>query len=876
MTAGMAAAERRGRRRARSLSPSWLAPHLLALVSYALLAVALTWPLALRFATHVPGDGGDDPALTWNLWWVRYALEHAANPFACDFMFYPLGINLAFYTLTVLNGCLSVPLQAAIGLIAANNVTLLSSYVLGGYGAYLLACHLLGGRHRGAAWLAGIVYAFAAPKLFYAALGQFNIASSQWVPFAVLYMVRAVRRPNARNVLMAALFTAMQAWAEMTYASFLAVFLAILLLWRLGELLAQRVDLWRRLRRLALGTAVLGLALAILIAPLLAGMIPEMLSEGDFSVVGGGFADVFSADLAGFVVPTMLHPLLGGIVKGLAGLPNVDKGQHLFYGLMVWVLAVVALSGRRRRDGWFWAAAAVAFLALSLGPVLQVYGHRLSLPMPFQVTQALPIFKANRYPSRYSVMIGLCLAVLAAYGLAWLSRRRPGPLLPALVAALFLFENLSVPLPLSDMRVPALYETIRATPGDFAVLELPLAWRNGFRITGTADTMIMFPQYYQTYHEKRLLGGNTSRNPELKFQYFSEMPVLSSIVALEAGREVPAETMAVDRAAALAVLGFLGVRYVVTHAPPVGESLIGYVESVLPVRLIAEEGGMRLYEVIEAAAAPGLDLRLALAEGWGRRQSPAPAERPRARLLLPVSSPGADVALSLRSPAAGSVSVLFDGRTVATCDVDGEWRDCRFSLPAGGRSVAEVWLAGERAHDPSALAGERPIGATGVQAPVDVYVRSAGEEFGDFGHVYVGGQEASPNGRGYNVVVIEAGSGAVTAAANFDTHADIGASSHMAAFIAAVPTGDVVAVAAADEASGMLGEDAVAALRTLGIAGDLRGCFRCGHAAIGVKGAAPGTAVEAWGYGVSEAMAGRGLTEPRLYFELGAIEVRRP
>ena len=118
--------------------------QLLILVAYTLLALLLTWPMASKFSTHVPGDGADDPPLTWNLWWVRHALlEEGTNPFDSDYLFYPLGINLAFYTLTVLNGLLSIPLQLTVGLIPASNLILLSSFALSGYGAFLLASYTL-------------------------------------------------------------------------------------------------------------------------------------------------------------------------------------------------------------------------------------------------------------------------------------------------------------------------------------------------------------------------------------------------------------------------------------------------------------------------------------------------------------------------------------------------------------------------------------------------------------------------------------------------------------------------------------------------------------------------------------------------------------
>ncbi len=120
------------------------ARHILALGVYTVAALLLTWPLVTRSTTHAPGDGIDNPALAWNLWWVKARLVDQVTPnlFDVDRMFHPIDINLAFYTLTPLNGLASLPLQSAWQLLAANNLVLLSSFVLGAYGAFLLALHL--------------------------------------------------------------------------------------------------------------------------------------------------------------------------------------------------------------------------------------------------------------------------------------------------------------------------------------------------------------------------------------------------------------------------------------------------------------------------------------------------------------------------------------------------------------------------------------------------------------------------------------------------------------------------------------------------------------------------------------------------------------
>ncbi|MCU0508087.1 MAG: hypothetical protein MUC34_06770, partial [Anaerolineae bacterium] len=331
------------------------------LIGYTLLGLLLTWPLIARIATHVPGDGIDDPSLAWNLWWVKHALvDQPQNVFQVGWQFWPIGINLAFYTLTILNGMLSVPLQVASGVVPAYNLLLLSSFVLSGLGAYLLSREFLRGQNdRLAAWAAfagGALYAFASAKLFYAALGQGNIASSQWAPFAALYLWRAARsRGRWKDAGMAALFLALQAYAELTYASFLLIFAAVAFLWGLSQN-------WRSLLPLLGRFALTGALFAVALAPVLFNMLPDLRAEGDFFTSGGGFADIFSADLAGYLVPTLLHPLLGGIVTGWSASAAetgrqfaVDKGQHIYVGYLALALALLgAWQSRKRANGLLW------------------------------------------------------------------------------------------------------------------------------------------------------------------------------------------------------------------------------------------------------------------------------------------------------------------------------------------------------------------------------------------------------------------------------------------------------------------------------------------------------------------------------------------
>jgi hypothetical protein len=758
----------------------------------------------------------------------------------------------------------------------------------------------------------GLLYAFSSTKLAYAALGQWNIASSQWIPFYILYLLKMTERPRQwRYLFMALLFLLLQAYAELTYATFLVLFTG---LW-----LACQAFVQLRGRRLAelgcflVNLALLGFLFLLGLLPVLSMMVPDMLAEGDVFAEGSGFAEVFSADLLGFLVPTMHHPIFGSLVKRFAFDHTV--GQHIYVGPLALGLAVVGVvywwrrpapeghssaSGhasdvavgqhrvhpRDRYAFWvkFWSLSALSFWLMTMGPNLRINGHATNLPLPFSLVAQLPFFKGNRYPSRYSVLLGLSLAILVGFGLlaVWRSlRQRPGAAswaVALLLVALLLFGQLSIPLPLSDMGVPEVYRAIAdEMPGPFTLLDLPVAWRNGARVTGTQHPIIMFEQYYQAVHGKRILAGNTSRNPPLKFQYFVEAPVINSLIALETGHDVSTDVVEQDRALAPDVLRFLNIQAVVVHPEQTGPSMIPYVEEVMPVQPAYKDAEVVAYAVQLAPwpeawlIEPGEPIsRLNFAEGWGEpAQGLIWAQRRAVRLLVPLNGDAQKMAFRAYLPERGQQLVVeVNGQPVQQIGMAAGWMEYEIKVPKAvvQAGLNEIWLRFSGLYPADQVwLSPRAIGRTGVNSPVNLVVESAGLEVGDFGHIYVNGQDASENQRGYNVVVLHPQSGEVEKVGAFDTHAGADASQALAMFLSQVPPGRIVAVAAADEASRLLGQEAVDALQRIGATHNLLGKPRWGHAIVGVQGAAPGTALEVMDWmRPAVVVVGEGATEPGL------------
>jgi hypothetical protein len=887
--------------------------HLVVIVLYALLTLILTYPLVTHFSTHVLGTdiwAFDEYTFIWNMWWFKYStLSLHSNPLFSSHIFYPLGISLVPYTYNLFNALVSLPLQAFLSLPTISNLLNLFAFTFSGYGTYLLLHYLLRGEEAGegrdslqvhcAAFIGGLVYAFTSYRFVYAALGHHNMASIEWIPFYALFLIKTVREETLRNAVMAGIFGTLTLLCE----PFLGVFLAsltLLLLIFAGRHRIFNPGLLRRFGLLLLTTAITSFPLGY---PLL-----RELFSAEYAMRGWGHSEKLLVDLFGFTTPTGLHPLLGGnwaqeltmVREGTARFVDVNT---VFLGWVVIILALFA-SVRYWRRVKVWTVGAITFAILAMGPLLHINGRStfdldgllVNVPLPFIILHYIPIVKANRVPNRFSSVLMLCLAVLVGFASHAILRRikRRGLLFgtTAVLGILLCFEHLSVPLPLTEAKVPDWYHTLADEPGDFAILEFPLGWRNSFGVFGVERTQA---QYYQSIHQKRLPSGNISRNPPFKFDYFRRIPIFDSIAQLELYQELDPARVEQDTLSAEELVYFFDIRYlvfqpIVPNRPPYSDTrpqVEEYVQRVFPVEKIYEdERGLTVYQVEQPEAQNQFDIdfgtdaaRLYQGEGWSRDEvigdaSANWAEAQQARLFVPLRELG-DYQTSFRALAFAyegspqqTARVIINGhRLPETFPIGPYWETYTLTLPGQylKAGLNEVTLECSYAASPhDVLPANYAVGNTGLTSPVEITVNSAGLNAGDFAYITVQGEDASTHRRGYNLAVIHPQSGAVVDKAGFDTWANEFESQDLADFIAQIPEGHIVAVAVKDDGAANLTEEAVHALHSLGAQIDLRDTEHLSHAIIGVKGAAAGTALEASGEGNSYLHVGKNPDERTL------------
>jgi hypothetical protein len=666
-----------------------LLQHLLALALYFVATIIFTWPLALNLATAIPGDSFDGWQNYWNLWWVKQALvERATTPLFTDQLYHPTGVTLYFHTLNPFNGLATLPVQLAFGLIPAYNAVVFISWVLAGYGMFLLARWVIasregereGGRkgERGrdselrpsgrgvdagafagfiAPFVAGLVYTLS-PFHMAHLLGHMQVMSLQWMPFYILALLRGLHlarndQPWLRAALWAGLFLILTGLCDWYFVLYLFLFTAVTVLWQ-WLTPPGRVDL-RKLLRVGAPPAVAGLLFAIVLSFWL---VPMVLEATRFRFMVRPSADLYilSASVMDFLIPNRLHTLFRPDSFGWIGNQIAPVSERtIAIGYVALGLALVALALAWRKAAFWWVMA-IFFFALALGPQIHLgditwedipdaarHGEELASWTPYGVVnQLVPFMRISRSVSRFAVMVQLCMAVLAAIGLwrlrAVMRNSTSHYVVSALVVGVLLFEYWVAPYPLSPPDTPAYYADLAADADERAVLNLPMNYdRPGYLL-------------YQTVHGKPLTVAYISRDDPRTLT--ERTPVLQHF------RHLGPDIIAVDPAAvASTVFSDLEVGTVVLdrYKMPDGDERT-YTEELAAAIFagqtpIFEDERITVYRVAPAAASqPYLMLG---ARDWG------PLERSAASALHRTLQGDRAEVIVQHPPATGAVTIRY-------------------------------------------------------------------------------------------------------------------------------------------------------------------------------------------------------------------------
>ncbi len=406
------------------------AKHVGILFFYLTLALLATFPLVSHLATGVPGPPGDNFEYLYKLWWFKRALfDLGVSPLFTSDVFYPQGYYLALHEMSLANISVGMPFTLCCGEIISYNGLVLLSFVLSGFGMYLLAFYVTGVRL--AALLSGVVFAFASYRMGHLGAGHLNLLGTQWLPFLMLSLERLLATRRVRLAILSGIFFALSALSSWYYAPMFAIAAGLYLVWRTRQQRAQSARTASRwdyaggaASELCSGNLWCLLAVSGLVAGLL--MAPSFLPtaqqwgqrEMSFSLRE---VDIFSASLGDFLVPNVLHPLWGRLVAGYYAVRQDVLEYMISFSWVALSLAAVALWARQKgsrslRQQSIPSVYVVLFVlsvVLALGTTLHLGGQRIHIAVPAWVERgftAVMGLLANRWalhamPSYYELRI---------------------------------------------------------------------------------------------------------------------------------------------------------------------------------------------------------------------------------------------------------------------------------------------------------------------------------------------------------------------------------------------------------------------------------------------------------------------------------------
>jgi hypothetical protein len=881
-------------------------PQLLAVYGVFVVLVCLyTWPLVLDLGGHLRHYYDADNFVAVEGWIARRLVTAPRALFDTN-VFYPYGSTLAYADPMLVSAVIFAPVYAiSRNPILAYNVTILLLQALAGWAAYLAARRLTGSALAG--WVAGIVFALSPFRT-----GHYNLAHVQLsfpTPLAFLAFARFLEQQRVRYLAAALFFL----WCQMVTILYFGIPLSLMLAALAIGFVLLRPWAWRGRTLVALGIGGLAFVLAFLpiVWPyvsarsemgfersladtqgegwtadilwyLAAG--PEsrfyhMVNTGEQPGLFPGFT-VYALVLLAFVlapraagpdlpqsgiwlrrlVATGLGITLAAVTLFVAtggGTVRIGGVRLQMIGLTRGIVALFVLGAAwLALEGWAWARSggeralsprewapllallALVFVLLTLGPAMRLGGHPVGIGLYAWVYRVFVPMRALRITAKIAFAAMFLLGLLAAFGLAALQTRLAGTRLAralVLVPFLLLVEYLPRPLRFDVIRwsePPPVYRWLAAQPGDFPIFEWP--------------SVHEFPDatygMWTLLHGKRLVNGSSGFDP----------PFTDAI--RDAASRLP------DPEAVTLIRSVYPLRYVLAH--------LG--------RLATEERAQ--WEAFSRTPPAGLRFVGRFGDSLVFEPEPGPERSRRLERTFSTAVVSAHhearvrIGLTRADPEVEPiVDVSFDGRAVTRLTPRPAPEDLRFPLrppyPVVDRNVFRAELTYRLRPDVQADPRYR-IGATGLQSPADIVVVSAGKEHGNEASIRVDGLEFSANRRGYNVVVVDQWSGRVLAHDLFDTFIARTESARLAEFIRRVPAGAIVVAASKNDGVGQLADDAVQTFRSMGGGADPRaaGLF-VSHLLIGVKGAPPGSAIEALGFRRLTWVVGEDRPDPQMVVE---------
>jgi hypothetical protein len=534
-------------------------------LSFVILTIIFTWPLAINFATAANGNIQD---IFHEIWFLRVGSTSPYGPFFLFYtnqILYPTGVPLYFQVASPFNTLLFAIFSPAFGEIATYNFLYMLTFILSGVFMYVFANYLT--KNKYAAFVAGVIFAFA-PIHLAQGLGHLNIMSAEFIPLFGYALIKLVKESVGRslNAIYLAIAVILNAMCDLhMLLMVVTITVAFLIYYFLFE--TKVIMNFSFMSRFILAYIIAAFFTFIIYFQTVYGLI---YAKQAAVAATAPFNNHYSSDLLAFFVPPPANPVIGHYTVPIYAHFLGNPLSVVYIGWTAIVLSVIGVFAfRKNRDVLFWLFVAIAGALISLGPYLVINGNVTPIPGVWQWFYFLvPLFKSFRTPYRFAYTIMVGVAVLSAYGVVWMSgeiqKREKSPLtadilksgLALILITLIVIEFITIPFPTTSLAIPQGYQILANDHSNYAVLEVP------------SNATLSEYMYYQSVYNHPLVNGHVSRTPQDSMSFLQTTPFINQLGARFPGKAPPDiinQSSVTAQVIAPYILSQYNIKYVIVH-----------------------------------------------------------------------------------------------------------------------------------------------------------------------------------------------------------------------------------------------------------------------------------------------------------------------
>ena len=488
-------------------------PYFLALITFLLAAIFITYPLIFHLGDFVTGYG-DQYLHAYIMNWVVHAIfTNPLNLFQAS-IYYPYINSLAYSDLFLSSSILSIiPLWLFKEPIVTVNFTLISSIFMVGFFTFILSFYLT--KNFWASLISGLLIIFS--PVFLDKKTHIQMLSIQWIPLSILFFIMFTKSFKPRYLLLSMLFFLFQFYNSFLPGYFLIFFYLIYLFW-----------VWTNDRKIIKKIFTKNNFLIVLITLFLT--IPIVKPYYDVFKEYNAARNIrdaihFALQPEDLIYPnehTVLEPLLLQI-SNIKQYKQTDEIKSGYIGLVFTLLSFLAIfyvlkkiNKKNILENSFLTTGLFG-LILSFGPALHFARETIHKPfliiLPYAIFYyIIPGFSGFRNSSRWEILFIFCMAVLITLILSAILKNSKKALLIYIFLIMGIVFEYNFPMKfypvLSKNNFPQVHNFLSKTNPNSVFIALPIY---NWNLPNSAKELER--EYFYTKHFRKTVNGYSGFSP---------------------------------------------------------------------------------------------------------------------------------------------------------------------------------------------------------------------------------------------------------------------------------------------------------------------------------------------------------------------------